>query len=242
MIGLFKWCLIDRGRLKEMKDRLAALEEASRKSRQQETALRHNLRLLDVLLNAIADPVFFQDAEGILQGCNLSFADKVVGRPRGKILGTPLAELRTSGGGPMPAALLGPIPKAGTDGAVAQVEGTLRCADDRDRVFIFSKAAIVEADGQVSGSVGVMLDITSRKRAEAEKEALIEELQEALTTVKTLRGLLPVCSFCKKIRDDQGYWQQLEAYIQAHSEAVFSHSVCEECARIHYPELKLGKG
>ncbi len=66
-----------------------------------------------------------------------------------------------------------------------------------------------------------------------------DALKKALTEVKILRGLLPICSFCKKIRNDQGYWSQIEDYIQEHSEAAFSHSVCRECAKEHYPDFDL---
>jgi hypothetical protein len=65
------------------------------------------------------------------------------------------------------------------------------------------------------------LDTTERKQAEEERERLIGELQEVLAKVKTLSGLLPICASCKRIRDDQGYWQQIEAYIRDHSEAEF---------------------
>jgi hypothetical protein len=60
-----------------------------------------------------------------------------------------------------------------------------------------------------------------------------------LLEVKTLSGFLPICSYCKKIRDDQGYWEQIESYIGEHSDAVFSHSVCQECAEKYYPEMDL---
>ena len=72
-------------------------------------------------------------------------------------------------------------------------------------------------------------DITARKKAEADRERLITELQEALFNVKTLSGLLPICAWCKKVRDDGGYWKQIEQYIETHSAAVFSHSVCPDC-------------
>ena len=70
-----------------------------------------------------------------------------------------------------------------------------------------------------------------------EKEQLISELQEALAKVKTLSGLLPICSSCKKIRDDKGYWNQIETYIRQHSEAEFTHSICPKCAKMLYPGL-----
>jgi PAS domain S-box-containing protein len=80
-------------------------------------------------------------------------------------------------------------------------------------------------------------EILERKKAEEEKAQLIDELQQAITEVKKLSGMLPICSSCKKIRDDQGYWTQIESYIRDHSEAEFSHSICPECAKKLYPTL-----
>ena len=76
-----------------------------------------------------------------------------------------------------------------------------------------------------------------RKRAEEKQKALIFELQKALAEVKTLSGMLPICASCKKVRDDKGYWKQIEAYLLDHSETKFSHSICPECAKKLYPEL-----
>jgi len=72
---------------------------------------------------------------------------------------------------------------------------------------------------------------------DVERQHLIAELRKALSEVKNLSGLLPICASCKKIRDDRGYWNQVEAYIQKHSEAQFTHSVCPECAQKLYPNL-----
>jgi hypothetical protein len=86
---------------------------------------------------------------------------------------------------------------------------------------------------------GVSRNITGRKMAE---EALIrekEKLQEAISKIKQLSGLLPICASCKKIRDDKGYWNQIESYIRKHSEAEFSHGICPECAKKLYPDLNL---
>ena len=83
-------------------------------------------------------------------------------------------------------------------------------------------------------------EIGERKRVENERERLIHELQEALAEVKTLSGLLPICSSCKKIRDDKGYWNQIESYISKYSEAEFSHGICPECAKKLYPEFYKG--
>lgn len=86
--------------------------------------------------------------------------------------------------------------------------------------------------------VSVFENITERKQAEAEREQLIQDLQNALANVKSLSGLLPICASCKKIRDDKGYWSQVESYIQKHSEAKFSHGMCPDCAEKWYRELK----
>ncbi|MES2440799.1 MAG: hypothetical protein V4584_17165 [Verrucomicrobiota bacterium] len=84
-------------------------------------------------------------------------------------------------------------------------------------------------------------EIERRKQLEKEKESLITSLQTALLEVKTLRGILPTCSYCKNIRDKNGEWHQLEAYIQRHSEAQFSHGICEPCANKHFPQYDLKK-
>lgn len=87
------------------------------------------------------------------------------------------------------------------------------------------------------GKLIMLRDITDRKQLETEREELIETLQETLGQVKTLKGLLPICANCKKIRDDQGYWQKIEVYIHEHTEADFSHGICPDCRKKLYPEL-----
>jgi transcriptional regulator of acetoin/glycerol metabolism len=84
-------------------------------------------------------------------------------------------------------------------------------------------------------------EIAERKQVEKERERLIGELQSALAKVKTLSGLIPICSSCKKIRDDKGYWQQVETYIANRSNAEFSHGFCPECMDKLYPELAIKK-
>ncbi|MFH1215760.1 MAG: response regulator [Pseudomonadota bacterium] len=91
--------------------------------------------------------------------------------------------------------------------------------------------ALIEANAKLQR------DIVERQRLYEQKEELIRELQDALAKVKTLSGFLPICASCKKIRDDKGYWQQLEAYLGKHSSAEFSHSICPECLKSLYPEL-----
>ncbi|MCG8376062.1 MAG: hypothetical protein MI702_06235 [Chlorobiales bacterium] len=106
------------------------------------------------------------------------------------------------------------------------------------------------ASGDLSGLLILILTILSSsfliclmqlnsQRLEAENASLIDNLQIALKEIKTLKGILPICSHCKKIRDDKGYWNQIESYIKKHSEAEFSHGICQECAKRFYPDLDI---
>lgn len=84
-------------------------------------------------------------------------------------------------------------------------------------------------------------EIEERKRAQVEKDKLIVELKDALSEVNTLSGLLPICAACKNIRDDNGYWNQLESYFKIHSQVEFSHGLCPDCAKKLYPDIDLNK-
>jgi len=84
----------------------------------------------------------------------------------------------------------------------------------------------------------IIHDISERVKAQEEREKLIVELKDALSEIKTLSGMLPICASCKKIRNDDGYWEQLEVFIRDHSDAEFSHSICPDCVKKLYPDLK----
>lgn len=92
---------------------------------------------------------------------------------------------------------------------------------------------------EVNGSLLVrsILYAIERKKMMVEREKLRQELEDALDQVKLLSGFLPICCSCKKIRDDKGYWQQIEMYISNHSDVQFSHGICEECSKKLYPEF-----
>jgi hypothetical protein len=88
---------------------------------------------------------------------------------------------------------------------------------------------IIDAKGRVKRVVHIARNINARKQAEEEREKLIIELQTALSEIKTLRGLLPICMNCHKIRTEHGAWNKLETYISKHSDAEFSHGICPDC-------------
>ncbi len=109
-----------------------------------------------------------------------------------------------------------------------------------DKKFIeVSLYPVKNEKGEVVQFVHVSKDITERKQVEEAREKLIRELEDALSQIKQLKGLLPICSYCKKIRDDRNYWHAVESYITEHSEAVFSHGVCPDChKKFIEPQLK----
>jgi len=203
-------------------------EERIAGRRKVEEALRESEERLKTVLDTIqAGIVVIDPSSHTIVGVNAA-AGEMFGAPRQRILGSvchkyicPAEEGRC------------PITDLGQD--INTTEGVLLTVSGKkvpvlktiDYVMLAGREHLLES----------FLDITERKQAEAERERLIGELQEAVAKVKTLSGLLPICASCKRIRDDQGYWQQIEAYIRDHSEAEFSHSVCPDCAKELYPEV-----
>ena len=125
------------------------------------------------------------------------------------------------------------------DGILMEGESFHPDMGDRGLYVAGTAGKIYNAEGDVVGAIETVRDITAVKRSEQERERLIAELQKALSEVRALSGMLPICSSCKKIRDDKGYWNQIEAYIREHSEADFSHSICPECVTKLYPDLDI---
>lgn len=102
---------------------------------------------------------------------------------------------------------------------------------------IWLSASIVKDDrGEPMAMLGIIRDITLRKLAEQDRENLIHKLNDALANIKTLKGLLPICAWCNKIRDDKGYWNRVETYIKERSDASFTHCICPECLKKESPE------
>ncbi len=117
----------------------------------------------------------------------------------------------------------------------------------------FSTQDVLKWVGLVAGASLILLssffvwnrklsrEILERIKAESEKEKTLQELKEAFDEIRTLRGILPICCECKKIRDDKGYWNQIEHYISSHTEAEFSHGLCPDCSQKLYSPLHLYK-
>jgi len=212
----------------ELEEKVKELEKEAAERRRAEKALRENEIRLKVVLDTIQAGIVVIDPEKhTIVGVNAA-AGKMFGAPREAILGSVCHEYICP-------AEKGQCPITDLGQDLDNAERELLTSDGR-RIPILKTVVSVTLAGR-EHLLESFLDITERKRAEEERERLIGQLQDALAEVKTLSGLLPLCSSCKRIRDDKGYWQQIEAYIRDHSEAEFSHSVCPECAKKLYPEV-----
>lgn len=106
---------------------------------------------------------------------------------------------------------------------------------NRGREFDIEITPFTEAGGQRAGRLVLMHDVTRHNEMAAQQEALIKELRKALADVRVLEGMLPVCANCKKIRDDDNEWHELDTFINRHSNAQFSHGICPSCSKLLYP-------
>jgi PAS domain-containing protein len=132
---------------------------------------------------------------------------------------------------------IGPDSRTNPSGRSRWAHGELRARRPDGSLFPVEISSVVFSDAANEARTCIIIrDVTERKAAEAERERLIAEMQHALASVKCLSGLLPICAACRKIRDKQGFWHDLENYIRQHSEADFTHGICPDCRRRLYPE------
>jgi len=103
--------------------------------------------------------------------------------------------------------------------------------------FLLKPPEAFEIEKAVTIAMARHNDLMELRRLNKELQIRKEELEKALAEIKTLRGILPICSHCKKIRDDEGYWNQMELYISKHSEAEFSHGICPKCMKEQHPDF-----
>jgi len=123
-----------------------------------------------------------------------------------------------------------PVDISFQDGEIHTMERAVQTGNGQRYIEITS-SLLKDSEGRVIAGIEVVRDVTERKRLEDEREMLINDLREALAKIKTLKGLIPVCAWCRKVRDDKGYWEELEQYIREHTDADFTHGICPECLK-----------
>lgn len=189
---------------------------------------------MDQIVNSMIDPLIVVDGEQIIRKANPA-TSRLLGREESELVGQPLASLFPQGDMPAFASAMGKGNEEGTDSI--HTEAQFRARDSRLIPVLLACSRMSPGTRSDRQSVCVARDISERKEAERVREQLIQELQEALAQVKTLTGLIPICAGCKRIRDDQGYWEGVEDYISRHSGAEFTHGLCPPCAQKFYPDL-----
>lgn len=196
-------------------------------------ALRESERHYRVLLDESNDPTFSFYEDGTYRYANKAFA-KGVGWPRDEIIGRKIWDLFDKDEADKRFAI---VKKVFATGKTEEIEVRVPLPSG-DTFYLTTAKPILRDDGTVETVICSSKNITKRKLAEDALKAERDRLLSAMNEIKTLSGLLPICASCKKIRDDQGYWNQLERYIQKHSDAKFSHGLCPECVSKLYPQLK----
>lgn len=127
------------------------------------------------------------------------------------------------------------------DAGLSEIEFRIICRDGSERWIALAFQPVYDGKNFI-GTRGSNRDVTERKLAEVERERLISDLRNALSKVRMLSGLIPICANCKKIRDDKGYWNQIESYIKDHSEASFTHGICPKCLNKEMNSYRNNKG
>ncbi len=213
-----------------VKRELQAAQE--RRERRQAEAERTHLA---AIVASCEDAILSESLDGTVLSWNAA-AERMYGYRADEIVGRSISMLIPSY---RPNELPGILQRV-RQGELVEGFETVRVCKNGEAIDVsVTLSPIRDASGQVIGASAVSRDITQRKREEQERIKLIQDLTDALAQVKTLGGLLPICASCKKIRDDKGYWQQVETYIKQHSNADFTHGICPECAQRLYPGYNL---
>ena len=199
---------------------------------QDDLRVRESEAMFTTLFRAAPNAILLTRLEdGTLLEVNEGF-EKMTGYAAREVLGKTTVEMPLYRATEAREALMGMLHQAGR---VSGLEWEFQNRAGETITGLYS-AEVIELRGE-RFVLSIVSDITERKVLERERERMIRELQAALSQIRALKGLLPICASCKKIRDDQGYWNQLETYISEHSEAEFTHGLCPECAKAFFPSF-----
>jgi PAS domain S-box-containing protein len=206
-----------------------AFAESRRQKRRAEELAEH----LAAIVEGSDDAIMSKDLNGVVLSWNHG-AERIYGFTAREMIGTSLSKL-------IPVDRLGEffsiLERLRRGGRVERLE-TERLRKDGVRVNVsLTISPIRNSHGEIVGASTIARDITQRHQMELERDRLISELREALSKVKMLSGLLPICSSCKRIRDKGGFWQAVEVYVHEHSQADFTHGICPECTHRLYPQI-----
>ena len=196
--------------------------------------LRKSERHYRILLDESMDPTFSFYADGTYRYVNKAFA-RGVGKPLSDIIGRTIWDVFDKEEADKRFAV---VKRVFAEGEMEEIEVRVPLPSG-DTYYLTTAKPIMSDQGMVETVICTSKNITKRKLAEIALKEEHEKLKNAMEEIKVLSGLLPICSSCKKIRDDEGYWNQIEIYIEERSEAMFSHSICQDCVNELYPDLDI---
>ncbi len=209
--------------------RIAVLARDITREAEYEKEMFENRHYLNVMFNSTLSGVIVVDADDHRIVDINTTALEMIGRNKKDVVGKACYKfVCSSEEGSCPIADLGQV--------VDKSERKMITADNGERTILKTIKPLKFRDKKYY--IESFIDITELKEAEDAREELIKELTDALEKVKMLSGMMPICAKCKKIRDDKGYWNNLEAFIEEHSEASFSHGLCPHCAEELYGDQK----
>ncbi len=222
--------------IKSLQKKLTELESFKKDQMHIELELQNSKEVLEMIMNNIPKQVFWKNRDLIYIGCNQAFAEVTGMSDPAEVIGKTDYDFHRDS---THADSYREWDKKIMDNGepVLDIEEPYHNSDGSEGTVLTSKVPLRDKDGNVFGLLGICTDISERKKMELENKSLIQELKDAMSEVKTLGGLLPICSNCKKIRDDKGYWKQIESYITDHSDAEFTHGICQDCAKMLYPDF-----
>lgn len=214
-----------------LREQVGELETTRERLEREVRSVSRGRRLLEIVIASLAEGIVLVDTEDRIYLCNPAM-EEIFGVRPGTLQGRSIREF-----------LSPEMQKVVLEQTAERLKGKkdsyeIEISDENHirKDIQISASPRYDNEGNVIGAFGIFRDITLRKRTEKERLSLIMELQDAIKKIKTLKGLIPICSVCKKIRDDSGFWKRLENYLIEHSEAVFTHGICPECADIVYRE------
>ncbi len=222
--------MCDKPCYEDLELRVRELEAAEDELRQVRAQLQDEINWRRMLVEESIDSIVVLNIDGFVHEANRQFAE-MLGYSLEEVKRLHVMDWEAKHSGEVVAGLIREVDEKGhrfltmhrrKDGRLIDVELSNSGTTYQGQKFVFC----------------ICRDVTEAKHASEEREALLHQLQEAAAEITALRGILPVCSFCKRVRDDKGYWEKVEVYLSRSTMADISHSICPDCLREHYPEWK----
>jgi hypothetical protein len=217
--------------LREARRLLVKLRASEARHRTLEDSLRQSRDFVQAVIDGIGDPTLVIDIKNHAIVLSNAAAREMAGAA---LAGAPAACYQATHHRDRPCEEPEepcPINRVLAEGAPVRVTHRHYTSAGEEVIVDIMAAPVFGPGGEVVQIIESCRDVTRRVRAEEEKERLIGQLREALVRIRTLQGLIPICAWCRKVRDDRGYWEQLEKYVVEHSEADFTHGICPECLK-----------